>query len=328
MNEPEVTVLVAVYNTEAYLPKCLDSLLGQTLRSIQVVCVDDASTDRSLEILRRYQERDERVEVLFLSENHGQAYARNRALERARGKYICFLDSDDWMSPDCLERAVEAFENHEQADCVLFNTIYYYSEERQETYRMAPFEVMSGYDAFVKSLTWQIHGVYIVRSEIHRRHPYDDSAHSFSDDNTTRLHYLASREVRTCAGTYYYRQHAASVSHRFDLRRFDYLKANLSMKKTLQELKACDELIDVYENHRWLNVIDLYMLYYRHRHLLPPSDAADALRLMREAWQTIETNRLTLRNRLKFGYIPFKSSWFLFRLQEETYFGLRKWLGR
>ena len=83
---PLVTVLVAVYNSEAFLRQCLDSLCAQTMDAVQIVCVDDASTDGSLAILRDYAARDGRVEVIALSENHGLAYARNKALERARGR--------------------------------------------------------------------------------------------------------------------------------------------------------------------------------------------------------------------------------------------------
>ena len=105
MTCPKVTVLVAVYNAEKYIRKCLDSLIEQTLTDIQVVCVDDASTDNSLFILNEYAKKDNRIEIIALTENHGQAYARNQGLVKAKGQYVCFLDSDDWMSADCLEKA-------------------------------------------------------------------------------------------------------------------------------------------------------------------------------------------------------------------------------
>ena len=328
MSEPIVTILVAVYNTAAYLRQCLNSLCSQFLHNIQIICVDDASTDNSLSILREYQATDSRVEVIALSSNHGQAFARNQGLKTARGQYVCFLDSDDWMAPDCLEEAVRTFRNHPDTGCVLFHTVYFYGPDRQEEYPMEPFEKLNGYDAFVRSLTWKIHGVYIVRADIHHQYPYDESAHAFSDDNTTRLHYLASKEVRLCRGTYYYRQHAESVSHKVDLRRFDYLRANRSMKKKLVDLGLDRDTLSLYENHRWLNVIDLYMLFYRHRKSMPPADVAEALRLLYEAWASIDVELLTSKNRLKFGYMPLRCSWRLFRLQEEIYFFLRKLLGR
>lgn len=328
MSPPQVTVLVAVWNTAAYLPKCIESLRRQTLRDIQVVCVDDASTDDSLCVLRRYAGLDERIEVIALPQNQGQAHARNVALRQAKGEFVCFLDSDDWMAGDCLEQAVRVFRNHPLTDSVLFHTLYYYGPNRQEEFPMAPFEVLRGEEAFVLSLTWKIHGVYVVRATIHQQYPYDESAHAFSDDNTTRLHYLASREVRTCQGTYYYRQRQTSVSHQFNLRRFDYLVANQSMKRQLEALRVPEEVLDLYENHRWLNVVDMYMLWFKHRADLSAFAQRRALAMLRDSWRTIEEWRLKTSLRRKLGYVPFKGHWRLFMMQENRYFFLRRLLGR
>lgn len=328
MCTPQVTILVAVWNTADYLPQCLDSLLRQTLRDVQVVCVDDASTDSSLDVLRRYAALDDRIEVIALPHNQGQAHARNVGLQRAKGDYVCFLDSDDWMTDDCLERAVEVFRAYPRTGCVLFHTLYYYSKARQDEFPMRTFEVLDGKEAFILSLTWQIHGVYMVRADIHRQYPYDESAHAFSDDNTTRLHYLASREVRSCAGTYYYRQRATSVSHQFALRRFDYLQANLSMKHQLERLHVDDSVLDLYENHRWLNVVDMYMLWFMYGQQLSADDRRKALVMIRDSWQSIESNRLKPSLRCKFGYAPLLGHWRWFVLQEQLYFHLRRLFGR
>ena len=319
---PLVTVLVAVYNSEAFLPQCLDSLCGQTLDAVQIVCVDDASTDSSLAILRDYSDRDSRVEVIALNRNHGQAYARNRALERARGRYVCFLDSDDWMAADCLEEACRTFGTDDALDALLFDTIYVYPD-REEPYAMEPFARMDGKAAFEASLTWKIHGVYIVRAEIHKKFPYDESARAYSDDNTTRIHYYVSRQVGCCKGRYYYRQHEGSVTHKPSVRRFDYLRANASMKRMLLELGAEERIVSIYENVRWLNVVDSMYFIYCNRNVLPPEDIATGEEIVRQTWQGIEVRRLSARNRWKFGYMPLRLSWRLFVLQERVYFKLK-----
>ena len=114
----KVSVIVPVHNTEQYLGKCLDSLVNQTLEEIQIICVNDGSTDRSGEILKEYAQKDERIYVIE-QENQGQAAARNAALEIAEGEYCTFVDSDDWMD-------VNAFENlyikavHDQLDVLYF----------------------------------------------------------------------------------------------------------------------------------------------------------------------------------------------------------------
>ena len=101
---PKISVLVAVYNTAEYLPHCLDSLLNQTLKDVEVVCIDDASTDDSLDILHQYAARDTRLRVIALDENRGQAHARNIGLSCATGDYIGFVDSDD-----CAGKGMRSF---------------------------------------------------------------------------------------------------------------------------------------------------------------------------------------------------------------------------
>ena len=101
--EPKVSVIIPVYNVEKYLGPCLDSILGQTLNNIEVICVDDGSTDRSLEILREYEKRDARVKVLTQPNTNAGA-ARNKGIQQAKGEYLSFLDSDDHFDPTMLEK--------------------------------------------------------------------------------------------------------------------------------------------------------------------------------------------------------------------------------
>ena len=102
---PKVSVIIPVYNTEQYLRQCLDSVVNQTLREIEIICVDDGSTDKSLFILQEYARSDERVHIIS-QKNQGPGAARNIGLDRALGKYLIFLDSDDWFEKDFLENMV------------------------------------------------------------------------------------------------------------------------------------------------------------------------------------------------------------------------------
>lgn len=97
-----VSVLVAVYNTEKYLRKCLDSIIGQTYENIEIIVVDDGSKDNSLDICKEYEKLDSRVKAIH-QENGGLAKARNTGLDNAAGKYVCFLDSDDYIEKDYVE---------------------------------------------------------------------------------------------------------------------------------------------------------------------------------------------------------------------------------
>lgn len=118
MPSPLITIIIPVYNTEPYLRKCLDSVCGQTYGNLEVICVNDGSTDGSQAILEEYAARDARVKVLA-QENSGQAAARNRALDAARGEYVMFVDSDDWLDLDTCEQCVQCMD--EETDVVFFS---------------------------------------------------------------------------------------------------------------------------------------------------------------------------------------------------------------
>ena len=99
----KVSVIIPVYNVEKYLRQCLDSIVKQTLREIEIICINDGSTDSSLQILEEYAAKDERIIVLS-QENKGVSAARNKGLKIARAPYVYFVDSDDWIDLSCLEK--------------------------------------------------------------------------------------------------------------------------------------------------------------------------------------------------------------------------------
>ena len=148
-----------------------------------------------------------------------------------------------------------------------------------------------------------------------------------SDDNTTRIHFLHSREVRLSEGEYYYRKHAASCTHAITMARFDYLEANFSMKRQLEAEGVSEELLNCYEHHRWLNVVGMYWFYYQYQDRFTEKEKEEIFCRIDAMLQTIEAERVPLRQRMKLGYYPFRS-FKLFRFQEEFYFRLRNLLKR
>lgn len=111
MATPIVSVLIPVYNVEEYLGKCLESVMAQTLNNIEIICVNDGSTDGSAEILEKYALLDKRIKIVT-KENGGLPSARNAGLEVAKGKYIGFVDSDDYIEPKMYEILVENAEKN------------------------------------------------------------------------------------------------------------------------------------------------------------------------------------------------------------------------
>ena len=121
----KVSVVIPVYNAEKYIGECLDSLISQTFSDIEIVCVNDGSSDGSLRVLEEYAECDERIRV-FTKENEGKgaASARNMGLENACGEYIQFVDNDDFFEPDMIESLVKKAEDTE-AEVVVFRGQFY-----------------------------------------------------------------------------------------------------------------------------------------------------------------------------------------------------------
>lgn len=126
---PKVSVIVPVYNQEPVLTKCIDSILCQSLSDLEIILVNDGSTDGSLKICRLYEERDHRIQVID-QPNSGVAAARNAGLSAASGQYAGFVDSDDWIEPDMFRRLVEAAD-HSSAEVGLCD---YFTDKGRASY--------------------------------------------------------------------------------------------------------------------------------------------------------------------------------------------------
>ena len=136
-DEPCVSVVIPAYNEERYLKECLDSVISQTYRNLEIICVDDGSTDKTPEILADYASADRRIRVIR-QENSGLSVSRNRGIEAAQGKYLYFLDSDDYILPDHFEKLIPVMERDDLDLCV-FNLHPFVSpdadgEQLRETY--------------------------------------------------------------------------------------------------------------------------------------------------------------------------------------------------
>lgn len=131
MESVKVSVIIPVYNAEKYLAECMDSVIEQTLKNIEIICVDDGSADESLRILKEYEKADRRVRILC-QENAGAGAARNTGLAAAKGEYLSFLDADDFFEPDMLERAYSKAKE-QKAQVIVFGSDQY--REDLETFQ-------------------------------------------------------------------------------------------------------------------------------------------------------------------------------------------------
>lgn len=127
-NNPLISVIIPVYNVEKYLSQCLDSVINQTYPNLEVICINDESTDGSLDILNRFAKYDHRIQVIE-KQNEGVSCARNVGLQSAHGEYIMFVDADDWMEMDTCEKALVAMLDNE-ADIIMWSYVSEYGTSK------------------------------------------------------------------------------------------------------------------------------------------------------------------------------------------------------
>lgn len=124
---PKISVIIPVYNTEKYLRKCLDSVINQTLKDIEIICVNDGSTDGSLAILNEYAQKDNRI-IVIDKENTGAGDSRNVGISYVTSDYLTFLDSDDWLDENALYNFYKKVEENNNYDVILAQSCNYIKE--------------------------------------------------------------------------------------------------------------------------------------------------------------------------------------------------------
>lgn len=205
---PKVSVIVPVYNTEKYLLKCLDSLTAQTLKDIEIICINDCSPDGSLAILQKYAAGDDRIKVIDFKENKGAGAARNAGIDSAKGEYIGFVDSDDFMDLDFYEKLYQKA-SETGADIVKGNLYY----APNGMIRCVPYynlkEVEENKTAFIHVPTAIFKRSFLNENQL--RYPEDLSC---AEDSIfeTEVSLKANQIIIESSSTYYYVQRDESLN--------------------------------------------------------------------------------------------------------------------
>lgn len=205
MSMPDVTVVVAVYNTMPYLTTCLDSLVGQTigLDRLEVVAVDDGSTDGSAAELDRFAERyPGTVTVLRQPNSGGPAAPSNRALDHARGRYVFFIGSDDHLGPEALERLVDAADRWD-SDVVLGRMV---GTNKRYVHQAVYASTQEEVDLFGGDLAWSLSNTKLFRRDLIERHGlrFREDMRMGSDQPFTLEACFRARRISVLADYEYY----------------------------------------------------------------------------------------------------------------------------
>ncbi len=220
MEQNLVSVIIPVYNVERYLDACVASVCSQTYQNIEIILVDDGSTDRSSEICEEWAERDDRISVIH-KKNGGLSSARNAGLDSAKGAYVLFVDSDDTICNNLLEKTIPhmdigfetvsfgyklVFESKEQNICFPAKEYYLETDEQKKDFLIGPFfKFKVGWSAWNRVFRRD----YIERYQIR----FVDTARIFAEDQHFSLCYLShcSRIKAISDCLYHYFQRADSI---------------------------------------------------------------------------------------------------------------------
>lgn len=155
-----VSVIVPVYNAERYIDKCIESIIEQTYKNIEVILIDDGSTDNSKKNIEKYMIEDERLKY-FYQDNSGPSVARNRGISEANGKFIIFIDSDDWIDPNMFKEMLDEM-NNKKCDLVLCDFVL--ETEEKSIYN----KIMQEHDINVVGLKKRLINGETINSQCHR----------------------------------------------------------------------------------------------------------------------------------------------------------------
>ncbi|MBQ2966591.1 MAG: glycosyltransferase [Clostridia bacterium] len=348
MPQPKVSIIVPVYNAEKYLERCISSLQKQTLQEIEIILVDDASTDNSLAICKEKAERDARIKVIH-KENEGAGYARNTALKMATGEYIGFLDSDDFVAPEMFQTLCDKAEQY-SSDLVMSGVLFVDGNmfsEKGECERKTYFEEDTHFDTeeSLKKLRMGIVGAtpedaddskygMSIWKNLFRRAIIEQNNLSFqseremlSEDALFMVDYIAC--IRKATGIrkafYHYCRNASSISKAYKKDRFEKSLVFIKEVERRFEKDIKPEEYRIYINRFWqamCRVICAQEILYAAENKIKFSDLKKRLKAVCTHPQTVSTLKT-----YPLGTLPLKQRVFAYGMKYRMFLLLKILVG-
>lgn len=228
--EKKVSVIVPIYNVQKYLPRCIDSIIKQSYKNLEIILVDDGSTDGSEVVCDRYAQKDSRVIVVH-QKNIGLAGARNAGIDISKGEYICFVDSDDYVHPDYVKYLYKMCQEN---DCEI-GICYHYITEEDDYYKdidiNSEIEIYSRKEIFDRFYTNDHGSIVIAWNKIYKREcigsiRYDVGMIHEDEATTFKFLYNANKIAFGREILYYYYSRSDSITGQaYNIKKLDILKA-------------------------------------------------------------------------------------------------------
>ena len=258
---PLLSIVVPVYNVEKYLRQCLDSLVRQTLKNIEIIVVNDCSPDNSEAIILEYAARDDRIVYIKHEENKCLGGARNTGIRAAKGKYIAFVDSDDYVDLHLYESAVSAFQKYD-VDVVMLPYSTFNEVKILETkYRRWHGIVKMNANKFALDFFFVIAWNKVYRIVDLREHDILFPEHIYFEDNSFWVHYCLAIEpkawyLRPTSGCYYYRIRSESITANRAKNCVILPQIFFLVYQHLQHFNKLDELLEPF--YDWISGVTSY----------------------------------------------------------------------
>lgn len=294
----KISIFIPTYNSGELLRETLDSVLAQTHRDIEVLCVDDSSTDNTWDILNEYASRDDRVKV-FRKPNEGSVpFSWNYVFPHLTGEFTLYMSHDDLLKPDTIERLAATAESDPEIDCIMALMVEFeqdldkpeetYAYINQKSLQWSKSTPISGKEAFVASLDYDLLNAFgLWRTEMIRRAGMPTETFN-SDDLMHRLWRLECRKVAFSDAIFGYRQTPNSILKGYKLYHYKGLRVHNRLAGMIDGFGEIDKARRdeiTYNWYKWLRIHNSY--FSRNKTRYTKAEQKEIAAILRERWATL-----------------------------------------
>ena len=266
---PKISVLMPVYNAANIVSETIESILNQTFKDFELICIDDGSKDNTLEVVKNYAANDKRIVVLSKENGGTAALSIIFSIPFIRSDFYFFTSHDDLFSIDLLEKMYQkALETG--ADCILPDIVIYFGENNVRNYVIGMSDkskVLTGKEAVALSLDWTIGGNGLHRTSILQKYGHDYFGFS-SDEYLVRISFLNAKEVVFSEGQFYYRQVDSAVTKKVSPVLFEHLRTEYKLLKLVQNNNFEQKIIEQQYRSLLLSILRFSIIYVRNKKFL------------------------------------------------------------
>lgn len=246
MKQPLISVIIPVYGVEKYISQCLESVINQTYKNLEIIVVNDGTKDRSADIAKEYAAKDSRIKV-YDFKNGGLSVARNRGLEIATGEYISYLDSDDWLDTKMYETLLETAMKNEadMVKCGIIET----NGAAEEKITFSDVEIINNeqhkaFKNYFKGILWTLAWNGLYKKELAKKVKFPDNVVHEDNYSSGMFLYLAKKVIAMPFCLNYYRVNDAGISKGGVKKPLDKILAIIKLKQDLLKLGFADKKLD------------------------------------------------------------------------------------